>query len=161
MDPHGHSKPTRRIRALAFSLPIMMHLAGGRGVQRDPASESAAISTPTSEATTFAVAERNCLFNFVFCRSSPKNRNLLALCQKRRRRGSVPGPTILFVCGVLPPRTLWRVIRVAVWIHCPNSTARKRRLLAVLTRSSEPDILFLLHAHTVCTVLARCSYVAG
>ena len=28
MDPHGHSKPTRRIRALGFSLPIMMHLVG-------------------------------------------------------------------------------------------------------------------------------------
>ena len=30
---------------------------GGRGVQREPAYESAAISTPTSKATTFAVAE--------------------------------------------------------------------------------------------------------
>ena len=28
MDPHGHSKPTRRIRALGFSLPILMHLVG-------------------------------------------------------------------------------------------------------------------------------------
>ena len=31
--------------------------SGGRGVQREPAYESAAISTPTSKATTSAVAE--------------------------------------------------------------------------------------------------------
>ena len=45
--------------------------SGGRGVQREPAYESAAISTPTSKATTSAVAERN---------RRPKDRNLLALC---------------------------------------------------------------------------------
>ena len=38
--------------------------SGGRGVQREPAYESAAISTPTSKATTSAVAKRNRLFNF-------------------------------------------------------------------------------------------------
>ena len=46
--------------------------SGGRGVQREPAYESAAISTPTSKATTSAVAERNRLFNFGFRRSSAK-----------------------------------------------------------------------------------------
>ena len=57
----------------------------------------------TSKATTSAVAERN---------RRPKDRNLLALCQRRRRRGSVPGPTILFVCGVLPPRNHPRVSKL-------------------------------------------------
>ena len=44
-------------------LQLANHYAScGRGVQREPAYESAAISTPTS--TTSAVAERNRLFNF-------------------------------------------------------------------------------------------------
>ena len=85
-------------------LQLANHGASGRrGVQREPAYESAAISMPTSKATTSAVAERN---------RRPKDRNLLALCQRRRRRGSVPGPTILFVCGVLPPRNHPRVSKL-------------------------------------------------
>ena len=46
--------------------------AGGHGVQRAPAYESAAITMPTPKATTSTVAEQNHLFNFGFHRSSTK-----------------------------------------------------------------------------------------
>ena len=83
--------------------------SGGHGVQRETAYESAAISTPTSEATTSAVAERNRLFNFGFCRSSAKRSKYASSVPRQRRRDSVPCPTILFVSGVLPPRNHPRV----------------------------------------------------
>ena len=66
---------TRRLKTNSENTRPRLQLAnhdasGGRGVQREPAYESAAISTPTSKATTSAVAERNRLFNFGLRRSS-------------------------------------------------------------------------------------------
>ena len=60
--------------------------SGGRGVQREPAYESAAISTPTSEATTSAVAERNRLFNFGFRRSSGKRSKYASSVPKTKKK---------------------------------------------------------------------------
>ena len=70
MDPHGHSKPTRRIRALGFSLPIMMHLVGVECNVSLLTNLQQYLRLPL--ATTSAVAERNRLFNFGFRRSSAK-----------------------------------------------------------------------------------------
>ena len=127
---------------------------GGRGVQREPAYESAAISTPTSKATTSAVAERNRLFNFGFRCSSAKRSKSASSVPKTKKRLSTCSHD--FVC-------LWSTTTMNPMEGDSSgrvdplpklSTARKRRLLAVLTRSSKPDILFLLHARTVCTFLA-------
>ena len=71
--------------------------SGGRGVQREPAYESAAISTPTSKATTSAVAERNRLFKFGFRRSSAT-------------------PTRCIMIGKLKPRA--RILRVGFEWPC-------------------------------------------
>ena len=84
---------------------LQLDASGGRGVQREPAYESAAISTPTSKATTSAVAERNRLFNFGFRHSSAT-------------------PTRCIMIGKLKPMA--RLLRVGfewpcLWIHCPNS----------------------------------------
>ena len=59
---------------------------GGRGVQREPAYESAAISTPTSKATTSAVAEGNRLFNFGFRRSSAKRSKSASSVPKTKKK---------------------------------------------------------------------------
>ena len=85
MDPQ-HSKPTRNTNP-------RLHLAnrdasGGRRVQREPADESAAISTPTctSKATASAVAERNRLFNFGFHRSSAKRLKFASSVSKTKKK---------------------------------------------------------------------------
>ena len=100
MDPHGHSKPTRRLRALGFSLPIMMHLVGVECNVSLLTNLQQYLRLPLRLQHPLLQSEIVCLI-LVFAAHRPKDRNLLGLCQRRRRRGSVPGPTILFVCGVL------------------------------------------------------------
>ena len=163
MDPHGHSKPTRRIRALGFSLPIMMHLVGVECNVSLLTNLQQYLCLPLRLYTTSAVAERNRLFNFVFCRSSTKRSKSASSVPKTTKKKKLSTWSHDFVC-------LWSTTTTKPMEGDSSgrvdplpklSTARKRRLLAVLTRSCKPDILFLLHARTVCTVLARCSYVAG
>ena len=87
MDPH-HPKPTRRMRTLGYTHTQLANrdTSGGRGVQREHADESAAISTPTSKATTSAVAEQNRLFNFGFRRSLTKRSKSASSVPKTKKK---------------------------------------------------------------------------
>ena len=86
MDPHPIETNSEN---RSPQLQLANHDApGGRGVQREPAYESAATSTPTSKATTSAVVERNRLFNFVFRRSSAKRSKSASSVPKTKKRFS-------------------------------------------------------------------------
>ena len=85
MDPHGHSKPTRRIRALGFSLPIMMHLVGVECNVSLLTNLQQYLHLPL-KATTSAVAERNRLFNFGFRRSSAKRSKSASSVPKTKKK---------------------------------------------------------------------------
>ena len=120
MDPHGHSKPTWRIRALGFSVPIMMHLVG--------VECNVSLLTNLQQYLHLPLRLQHLLLQIEI------------VCSRA---------CILRVCFEWPCGSIAQL-----------STACKRRLLAVLTWSSEPDILFLLHARLLPFLLDVASWLA-